>query len=81
MHDPEDKSFGEAKPTKKAIQERPLDRVKSFPKVHFEKATRRGALPAILPEELLNKVDIITHKPITQKSILEGTNNILQSIS
>jgi hypothetical protein len=61
---------------KKIFQEVPLDRIIGFPEIQFQQAVRRRTLPAILPEKLLNKVDVITHKLATQEGVLHGADNV-----
>jgi hypothetical protein len=58
------------------VQEIPLNRIKGLPEVNFQKATGRRTFPTILPEKFLNKINVITHEPPTQESILIGADDI-----
>jgi len=59
----------------------PLNRITSLPKINLNKTSRGGALPFILLEKLLSKVDIIGHRTPSEKSILQRTNDSLQNSS
>jgi hypothetical protein len=65
LHNKGNKFGWKAKLAEKVFYKSPLDRVKCFFKIYFQQTTGRQFLPAILTEELLHKINIVTHKPAT----------------
>jgi hypothetical protein len=47
------------------LQENPLNGVKGFSKINFNKASKGGSFPFIMPEQLLQKIDIVNHATTT----------------
>jgi len=53
-----------------------LHRIKSFSKINFYEAPKRGSLPAKMPKKLLSQVNVINHIPPSKESIQSWTNNV-----
>ena len=60
-HNLMDKRTREPKMVQETFQESPMDGVKSFTEINLDEAFRRGPFPPIMPNQLLDSVDVIKH--------------------
>jgi len=70
------KTLRKTQQMKKLFKKDLLHRIKSFSKINFYEAPKRGSLPAKMPKKLLSQVNVINHIPPSKESIQSWTNNV-----
>jgi hypothetical protein len=68
----------EAKKEKQMPHESPLNEVKGFSKINFNKASRGGSFPFIVLEQLLQNIDVVSHTMTSQEGILHGADDAIK---
>jgi hypothetical protein len=48
------------------LNKRPLNRINSFLEVNLDEVSKRGSFSTIIPEELLQKIYVVSHMAFTQ---------------
>jgi hypothetical protein len=66
---------------KKITKKGPLNLIKCFPKIDLDGAARGYTLSPIMPQKLLQEVNIIGHEFPFKKSVLRRADDVIEHMS
>ena len=70
----------QTKKQEKMTKKGSLDKFKCLSKINLDDASRGEPFPSIMPKKFLHEINVISHIPVSEKSILSKADCILKSL-